>query len=188
MKRTGPFPFPPLRGVAGVEPEGRCPQESLRTRRQLEVSRQRSVDCPVTRPDSLTASGIAASDAWRKEKAVDRIGRFAPAVAGLLTAMALGAARDRILRSVMGQACAMTGAGVVIGGLVAAAGVRVIRGMLYGIAAQGAGQLGVAAVGLVAVTTDTVPSVPIAVGVYASPRPDVSVMLLENVFVRRSQR
>lgn len=66
--------------------------------------------------------------------------------------MALGADRDRILRSVLGQACAMTGAGVVIGGLLAAAGARVIRGMLYGIAAQGTGELSVAAVGLLAVT------------------------------------
>ena len=66
--------------------------------------------------------------------------------------MALGADRGRILRSVLGQACTMTMAGVAIGAAFAALGVRVIRGMLYGIAAAGAGELVLAAVALLAVT------------------------------------
>ena len=66
--------------------------------------------------------------------------------------MALGADRTRILRSVLGQACAMTGTGIVVGAVLAAAGVRGMRGMLYGIPAQGAGELCAAAAGMLAVT------------------------------------
>ncbi len=65
--------------------------------------------------------------------------------------MALGADRDRIMRSVLRHACAMTVAGVAIGGGVALVGVRAIRGILYGIAAQGAGELALAGVALVLV-------------------------------------
>jgi len=65
--------------------------------------------------------------------------------------MALGASRDRILLSVLVHACAMTVTGIVIGSALAAAGVRMIHGMLYGIAAQGAGELGVAAIALLLV-------------------------------------
>jgi putative ABC transport system permease protein len=66
--------------------------------------------------------------------------------------MALGAGRDRILRAVLGQACAMTIPGVAIGGALALMGFRVMRGMLYGIVVQGAGELGLAALALVAMT------------------------------------
>jgi predicted permease len=66
--------------------------------------------------------------------------------------MALGAGRDRILRAVLGQACAMTIAGVAIGGALALMGFRVMRGMLYGIVVHGAGELGLAALALVAMT------------------------------------
>jgi putative ABC transport system permease protein len=66
--------------------------------------------------------------------------------------MALGAGRDRILRAVLGQACAMTIAGVAIGGALALMGFRVMRGMLYGIVVHGAGELGLAALALVAIT------------------------------------
>jgi putative ABC transport system permease protein len=66
--------------------------------------------------------------------------------------MALGADHGRILRSVLGQACMMTIAGVAIGGALAAAGLRVMRGMLYGIAAQGAAELVLAALALLLVT------------------------------------
>lgn len=65
--------------------------------------------------------------------------------------VALGADHDRILRSVFGHACAMTLAGIVIGSAFATAGIRVIHGMLYGIAAQGAGVLAVAAIALLVV-------------------------------------
>lgn len=66
--------------------------------------------------------------------------------------MALGADRDRILRSVLGHACAMTIIGIVIGSALAVAGIRLIHGMLYGIADQGARELGVAAIALLVVT------------------------------------
>jgi predicted lysophospholipase L1 biosynthesis ABC-type transport system permease subunit len=59
--------------------------------------------------------------------------------------MALGATRDGILRSVLGQACAMTITGIAIGALISAAEIRVIRGMLYGVTPQGAGELAIAA-------------------------------------------
>ncbi|HEV2448304.1 MAG TPA: ADOP family duplicated permease [Candidatus Sulfopaludibacter sp.] len=62
--------------------------------------------------------------------------------------MALGATRDRVLRAVLGQACTMTIAGIVIGGILAAVLIRVLRGMLYGIAAQGTGELGIVAIAL----------------------------------------
>ncbi len=62
--------------------------------------------------------------------------------------MALGANRDRILRAVLGQACAMTLAGVAIGAACAAAAIRILHGMLYGIAAQGAGELMLVAMAL----------------------------------------
>jgi ABC-type antimicrobial peptide transport system permease subunit len=55
--------------------------------------------------------------------------------------MALGADRDRILGSVLAQACTMAIVGVLIGAAFAAAGIRVIHGLLYGIAVQGAGEL-----------------------------------------------
>ena len=66
--------------------------------------------------------------------------------------MALGADRDRILRSVLAQACGMTIAGVVIGAACAAAGIRVMHSMLYGIAARGAGEVTVAGLALIVVT------------------------------------
>ncbi len=66
--------------------------------------------------------------------------------------MALGANRDHILRSVLGHACAMTLAGIGIGSAFAAAGIRWIHGMLYGIAGQGAGELAVAATTLLLVS------------------------------------
>ncbi len=64
--------------------------------------------------------------------------------------MALGANRDRILRAVLRQACAMTIAGIVIGSALSLAGIRILRGMLYGIAAHGAGELALVALVLLA--------------------------------------
>ena len=60
--------------------------------------------------------------------------------------MAMGATRNRVLRSVLGQACAMTTAGIAIGAVLAVAGIRVLRGMLYGIGAQGVGELTLVAI------------------------------------------
>ncbi len=62
--------------------------------------------------------------------------------------MAMGATRNRVLRSVLGQACAMTTAGIAIGAVLAVAGIRVLRGMLYGIGAQGVGELTLVAIAL----------------------------------------
>jgi putative ABC transport system permease protein len=66
--------------------------------------------------------------------------------------MALGATRDRILRSVLGEACAMTITGIALGASISAAGIRVIRGMLYGVTPQGAGELAAAALAMLIVT------------------------------------
>jgi putative ABC transport system permease protein len=66
--------------------------------------------------------------------------------------MALGATRDGILRSVLGQACAMTIIGIAIGGTISAAEIRVIRGMLYRVTLQGAGELALAALAILIVT------------------------------------
>jgi putative ABC transport system permease protein len=66
--------------------------------------------------------------------------------------MALGATRDRILQSILGRACLMTITGIAIGALISAAEIRVIRGMLYGVTPQGAGELAIAALAMLIVT------------------------------------
>jgi predicted permease len=66
--------------------------------------------------------------------------------------MALGATRDRIVRSVLGEACAMTITGIALGASISAAEIRVIRGLLYGVTPQGAGELAVAALAMLIVT------------------------------------
>jgi predicted permease len=65
--------------------------------------------------------------------------------------MALGANRDRILRGILAQACAMTGAGIVIGAALASAELWLLRSLLYGIHAEGAGEFGCATVALLVV-------------------------------------
>ena len=65
--------------------------------------------------------------------------------------MALGANRQRIVGSVLRQACAMTIVGSALGAGCAAIAIRFVRGMLFGIAAGGAGELTAAALTLVAV-------------------------------------
>lgn len=52
--------------------------------------------------------------------------------------MALGADRGRILKSVLRQACGITGIGILLGGTIAALGFRVAYGLIYGIHAKGA--------------------------------------------------
>jgi len=59
--------------------------------------------------------------------------------------MALGADRDRIVRSVLGQACAMTLLGILFGTVFAAIEARLLHGMLYGIHAEGAAEFAGAA-------------------------------------------
>jgi putative ABC transport system permease protein len=66
--------------------------------------------------------------------------------------MALGATRDRILRSVLGQACALTVTGIAIGASVSIAEIRLIRGMLFGVTLQGVGELALAALAMLIVT------------------------------------
>jgi putative ABC transport system permease protein len=66
--------------------------------------------------------------------------------------MALGADRVRILRSVLNQACAMTIIGILIATVIAAIGIPVIKAMLYGISARGAGEFAVAAIAMLVVT------------------------------------
>jgi predicted permease len=66
--------------------------------------------------------------------------------------MALGATRDRILRSVLGQACVTTIIGIAIGASISAVEIRLIRGMLYGVTPRGAGELAVAALAMLIVT------------------------------------
>jgi ABC-type antimicrobial peptide transport system permease subunit len=66
--------------------------------------------------------------------------------------MALGATRDRILRSLLGRACAMTIAGIAIGASISAVEIRLIRGMLYGVTPQGSGELALAALAMLMMT------------------------------------
>lgn len=65
--------------------------------------------------------------------------------------MALGADRARILRSVLGQASMIAAAGVALGALGGLGAARLLRGLLYGIHAQGALELLCAAGAMLAV-------------------------------------
>ena len=65
--------------------------------------------------------------------------------------MALGADRARILRSVLGQACALAIVGIFIGVTAAAATIHLVQGMFYGVTAHGAVELSVAAAALLIV-------------------------------------
>ncbi len=66
--------------------------------------------------------------------------------------MALGATRDRILRSVLGEASAMTITGIAIGAAISAAEIRLIRGMSYGVTPLAAGELALAALAMLIVS------------------------------------
>ena len=66
--------------------------------------------------------------------------------------MALGADRHRILISVLRQACAITTAGILLGGAIAALGLRVAYGLIYGIHASGAAEFAGAAAILLLLT------------------------------------
>jgi putative ABC transport system permease protein len=65
--------------------------------------------------------------------------------------MALGADRARVLRSILGQACALAIVGIFIGAAAAAAAIHLVQGMLYGVTAHGAVELSVAAAALLIV-------------------------------------
>jgi len=66
--------------------------------------------------------------------------------------MALGADRERILRSIVLQACAMTVTGIVIGAAGAVATMRLLHELLYGIHAKGAGEMAAAGAAMLVVT------------------------------------
>jgi putative ABC transport system permease protein len=65
--------------------------------------------------------------------------------------MALGADRARVLRSILGQACALAIVGIFIGAAASAAAIHLVQGMLYGVTAHGAIELSVAAAALLIV-------------------------------------
>ena len=65
--------------------------------------------------------------------------------------MALGADRARVLRSVLGQACALAIVGIFIGVAAAAATIHLVQGMFYGVTAHGAVELSLAAATLLIV-------------------------------------
>ena len=65
--------------------------------------------------------------------------------------MALGADRARILRSILGQACALAAVGIFIGAAASIAEIHLVQGMLYGVTAHGAVELSVAAAALLIV-------------------------------------
>jgi putative ABC transport system permease protein len=65
--------------------------------------------------------------------------------------MALGADRAHVLRSVLGQACALAIVGIFIGAAAAATAIHFVQGMFYGVTAYGAMELSVAAAALLIV-------------------------------------
>lgn len=73
--------------------------------------------------------------------------------------MALGADRERILVAVLRQACVITAAGIVLGGVIAGFGLRVAYGLIYGIHANGAAEFATAA-GILLLLTVAVAIVP----------------------------
>jgi ABC-type antimicrobial peptide transport system permease subunit len=62
--------------------------------------------------------------------------------------MALGADRVHVLRSILGQACALAIVGILIGAAASAALIHLVQGMLYGVTVHGAVELSVAAAAL----------------------------------------
>ena len=65
--------------------------------------------------------------------------------------MALGANRTHVLRSVLGQACVLAILGILIGAAAAAAAIRLVQGMLYGITGHGTVALSISAAALLIV-------------------------------------
>ena len=65
--------------------------------------------------------------------------------------MALGADRARVLRAVLGQACALAIVGIFIGAVAAAIAIHFVQGMFYGVTAYGARELSVAAAAILIV-------------------------------------
>jgi putative ABC transport system permease protein len=89
--------------------------------------------------------------------------------------MALGADRVRVLRSVLGQACALALVGIFIGAAATAAALHLVQGMLYGVVAQGAGELLVAAVAL------------LVVAIFAAGRPALRAASIDPLLALRNE-
>jgi ABC-type antimicrobial peptide transport system permease subunit len=64
--------------------------------------------------------------------------------------VALGAARARVVRLILGDVGVLVGAGIVIGGVIAFASVKLLASMLYGVDARDTGTMLGAAVALLA--------------------------------------
>ena len=89
--------------------------------------------------------------------------------------MALGADRVRVLRSVLGQACALAIVGIFIGAAAAAAAIHLVQGMLYGVTAHGAIEVSAAAAALLIVT------------IFAAGRPAFHAASIEPLLALRSE-
>ena len=89
--------------------------------------------------------------------------------------MALGADRVRILRSVLGQACALAIVGIFIGAAAAATATHLVQGMFYGVTAYGAMELSVAAAAL------------LIVAIFAAGRPAFRAASIDPILALRNE-
>jgi predicted permease len=89
--------------------------------------------------------------------------------------MALGADRADVLRSILGQACALAIVGILIGAAAAEAVIHLVRGMLYGVNAHGAVELSVASVAL------------LIVAIFAAGRPAIRAASIDPLLALRDE-
>ena len=88
---------------------------------------------------------------------------------------ALGSDRARVLRSVLGQACALAIVGILTGVAAAEAAIHLVQGMFYGVTAYGAVELSVAAAAL------------LIIAIFAAGRPAFRAPSIDSLLALRNE-